>query len=77
MEKRKFSRQMAHEINRASAQGAFDHLVLVAPPHTMNGIRDELDTTTAAKVLGSLQKDLTKVPDHELASHLDEWARND
>jgi len=74
MEKQKFAHQVAHEINRVSADGAFDQLVLVAPAHTLNEIRDELDTTTAARLVGTLQKDLTKVPDHELASHLDEWA---
>lgn len=77
MEKQKFAHQVAHEINRASAQGGFDHLVLVAPAHALIEIRDELDTTTAAKLVGTLQKDLTKVPDHKLASHLDEWALND
>ena len=77
MEKQKFAHQVAHEINRASTQEAFDHLVLVAPAHTMNEIRNELDTTTGAKLIGQLQKDLIKVPDHELATHLDEWALND
>lgn len=74
MEKQKFERQVAREINRASALGAFDDLVLVAPAHALNEIRDELDTTTAAKLVGTLQKDLIKVPDHELSPHLDEWA---
>jgi len=74
MEKQKFAHQIADEINRASAKGAFDQLVLVAPAHTLNEIRDKLDTTTAAKLVGTLQKDLIKVPDHELAPHLDEWA---
>ena len=74
MEKQKFAHQVADEINRASAQGVFDQVVLVAPAHTLKEIRDKLDTTTAAKLVGTLQKDLTGVPDHELAPHLDEWA---
>jgi protein required for attachment to host cells len=77
MEKRKFAHQVAHEINRASAQEAFDDVVLVAPAHTLNEIRNELDATTAAKLIGSLQKDLIKVPDHELAPHLHEWVLQD
>src|SRR5213594_4365661 len=72
MEKQKFAHQVAHEINRASAQGAFEQVVLVAPAHTLKEIRDKLDTTTAAKLVGTLQKDLIRVPDHELAPHLDE-----
>src|SRR5881409_2171544 len=74
MEKGKFAHQVAHEINRASAKGAFDQVVLVAPAHTLKEIRGKLDTTTAAKLVGTLQKDLIRVPDHELAPHLDEWA---
>src|SRR5207244_9886840 len=74
MEKQKFAQQVAHEINRASAEGAFDELVLVAPAHTLKEIRDQLDTTTAARLVGTLQKDLTRVPDHALAPRLDEWA---
>ena len=74
MEKQEFAHQVADEINRASAQGVFDQVVLVAPAHTLKEIRDKLDTTTAAKLVGTLQKDLTKVPDHELGPHLDEWA---
>ena len=72
LEKEKFAHQLAEEINRASAQGAFDRLLLVAPARTLNEIRSKLDATTAAKLLGTLQKNLTGVPDHELAPHLDE-----
>ena len=77
MEKRKFAEQVAHEINRASGQGAFDRLVVVAPTHTLNEIRAQLDATTTAKLAGTLPKELIKVPDHELASHLYEWALDD
>lgn len=77
MEKQRFARQVGKEINRVSAQRVFDQLVLVAAAHTLNGIRDELDSTTAARLVGTLQRDLTKVPDHELAPHLDAWALRD
>lgn len=73
MEKQKFAHQVAQEVNRASAHGEFEAVVLVAPAHTLNEIRKELDATTAAKLIGTLQKDLTGVPDHELAPHLGEW----
>lgn len=78
LEKEKFAHRVADEINRASAQGAFDQVVLVAPTRTLKGIRDKLDTKTAAKLTGTMKKDLIKVPDHELAPHLGKWAaRND
>jgi len=74
MDKQKFAHQIAQDINHASARGDFDSVVLVAPAETLNEIRDALDTATTAKVIGTLRKDLTKVPDHELARHLDTWA---
>jgi protein required for attachment to host cells len=77
MEKQKFAKHVAQELNRASARNAFDQLVLVAPAHTLHEIHERLDTTTLAKMVDTLQKDLTKVPDSELARHLDEWAQCD
>ena len=66
---------MGHRINALSAEGAFDDLVVVAPPHAMNEILDALDTVTAGKIVGRLAKDLTKVPEHDLSPHLTEWVR--
>jgi len=50
-------------------------LVLVAPGHAMHDLRDGLSVTVTDKVTGSLVKDLTKTPDHDLTSHLAEWWR--
>ena len=70
LEKAKFAHHVARQLNEAAAEGRFDELVVVAPPHTLNGIREHLDTTTAAMVVGTLAKDLVKTPDHELWPHL-------
>jgi protein required for attachment to host cells len=51
----------------------FDRLVLVAPGHVLHDLRQALDQTASAKIVGSLAKDLTKTPDHDLMSHLAEW----
>jgi protein required for attachment to host cells len=75
IEKQRFAQVVAREIDRVSAEGGFDHLVVVAPAHTLNEIRDALGAAAVAKVVGTLQKDLTKVPDHELPQHLTEWVR--
>jgi protein required for attachment to host cells len=77
MEKRRFAGQVADEINRESARNAFEQLVLVAPAHTLRELRGRLDGSTSAKIVGTLQKDLTRVPDHELAGHLEEWVLGD
>ena len=62
-------------MNKASAEGLFDELVLIAPPKAMPHIRERLDRGTAEKLIGALTKDLTKLPDHDLGTHLAEWAQ--
>jgi protein required for attachment to host cells len=44
--------------------------VLVAPPRVLTELQDKLSKTIAGLAGDSLQKDLTKVPDHDLAEHL-------
>jgi protein required for attachment to host cells len=51
----------------------FDRLVLVAPDHALHDLRAALGETPRAKIVGTLAKDLTKVPDHGLMPHLSEW----
>jgi protein required for attachment to host cells len=73
--KEKFAHAIADQLNAAAAAGAFDELVIVAPSHTLSAIRQELDTTTGAKIIGTLQKDLLKIPDAELWPHVRHWVR--
>lgn len=75
LEKERFARAVADELNAAQAVGAFDELVIVALPHTLTAIRQELDTITDARIIGTLHKDLTKIPDEELWPHLRAWVR--
>ena len=48
----------------------FDALVLVAPAHSLEAIEGALDSAVAAKLTGTVSKDLIKVPDDELWPHL-------
>ncbi len=75
MAKQRFLQSVAAQINQADAEGAFDELVLAAPAGEIAELRDALDRGAAAKVIGTLGKDLVKVPDHELGPHLAQWAR--
>jgi protein required for attachment to host cells len=54
-----------------SRQGDFDRLILVAPPRALGLLRKSLPDTVASKVTGEIGKDLTQLPNAELASHLD------
>ena len=71
--KQSFLAEVARELNEREKSGDFDRLVLVAPGHALHDLREGLSKAVAAKVVGSLGKDLTKTPDHDLASHLAEW----
>jgi protein required for attachment to host cells len=73
MEKERFAQAIAEQLNLASARGEFSQLLLVAPSRTLGELRDALDAATRAKLVGTLEKDLVKTPDHELSSHLREW----
>ncbi|MBU6499459.1 MAG: host attachment protein [Rhodospirillales bacterium] len=73
LEKEKFAHLIGASLNAAAGAGQFSELVLVAPPHVLAAMRATLDTTTGAMVVGTLGKDLIKVPDHELQPHLAEW----
>lgn len=75
MEKEKFARLVAERLNAASAAEEFDELVIVAPAHTLHEVREELDVGAAAKLVGTLEKDLVKMPDHALSPHVRKWVR--
>jgi protein required for attachment to host cells len=72
--KEKFADAIAQQLD-AGATGAFDELVVVAPPRVLSKILEALNPATDAKVIGTLAKDLVKVPDDELCTHLRPWAR--
>ena len=69
--KEAFSRKTAEDINKAAKESKFDELVIVAPARVLGEIRDHLDTQTKKRVVAELSKDLTPVPDGDLAKHLD------
>jgi protein required for attachment to host cells len=69
----KFAAWVADQLNRAV--NSYDELVLVAPAHTLNTIRKELNTVAAKKLIDTLGKDLTKIPSGELWPHLRQWVR--
>ena len=71
--KRQFAVEVGHLINEHDQLHAFDRLVLVAPGHALHDLREALAKPAAAKLVGSLTKDLLKVADHDLTSHLAEW----
>ena len=69
-EKEKFAREMAKVLDQANNAGAYDRLILVAPPKTLGDLRGALANATRKKVTGELDKDLTQITLGELPGHL-------
>jgi len=68
--KEEFIRTVGAELAGLQKEGSFDELVLVAPPGVIRELKDALTKPVAERVVKELHKDLTKVPDHDLTSHL-------
>jgi protein required for attachment to host cells len=68
--KEDFVKHVAGEIDAEHGRKSFDKLVLVAPPRVLTELKEKLSAAMAKLSADSLQKDLTKVPDHDLAEHL-------
>jgi protein required for attachment to host cells len=68
--KEDFIAAVADALAEEQKAGNFDELVLVAPPGVIAELKDALSKPTAEIVIRELHKDLTKVPDHDLTSHL-------
>jgi protein required for attachment to host cells len=68
--KQDFIKLVADELAVEHGRGAFDQLMLVAPPGVLTELKQRLAKPIADLVVRDLQKDLTKVPDHDLTEHL-------
>ena len=69
-EKHLFAVSMAKVLDEAAERGAFDRLVLVAPPKTLGALRAALKPRTRKMVIAEVGKDLTHVPVQGLTGHL-------
>jgi protein required for attachment to host cells len=68
--KEDFVKLVADELAIEHQRGQFDQLMLVAPPGVLTELKEKLAKPVADLVVKDLQKDLTKVPDHDLTEHL-------
>ena len=67
----RFARRLADDINHKIDHHAIDRFVLVAPARMLSALTAALSTAARDKLAGSIAKDLTKTPNHEL----DAWLR--
>jgi len=68
--KEDFVKLVAEEIEAEHGRDQFDRLVLIAPPRVLTELKQKPSKPMAKIVVNDLQKDLTKVPDHDLTEHL-------
>jgi len=66
-----FAGQIAARLDSALKRDAYDRLVLVAPAHMLGDLRKAITPEMREVVLAEVAKDLTKVPNDEVASHLE------
>ncbi len=70
--KYEFARELAHRLEDAAHRDRFARLVLIAAPKTLGDLRELLPPPVKARIVAEIDKDLTKVPRHELGRHLGE-----
>jgi protein required for attachment to host cells len=73
--KRSYLEMLAGDLDKRLADGDFDRLVVVAPPHALGVLRSAFSERVKSVVSGELAKDLTKTPDEELGPHLEDYVR--
>jgi protein required for attachment to host cells len=67
-----FARDVVRLLDEKSKSGAFDRLIVVAPPQFLGDLRTVMPQQLQAAVAAEVAKDLSKLPLHELQDHLRE-----
>jgi protein required for attachment to host cells len=70
LEEQRFAASLVSRLDKEAEHSNFDRLVLVAPPTMLGDLRAALTPRLAQRVAATLDKDLTKTPDHKLVQHL-------
>lgn len=68
-----FSRDLIERMRLGANEHRFSQLLLVAPPAMLGALRSHLDEGLRERVIAELDKDLTRIPAHELPEHLAQW----
>jgi protein required for attachment to host cells len=65
-----FADQLATMLAKYAASNSFDRLVIVAPPTMLGHLRNVMPPAVRAKIIAEIDKDLTKVPNVEISTHI-------
>jgi protein required for attachment to host cells len=69
-QKNKFANYLADFLSEALQAGVFYRLIIAAPPVTLGDLRSAISPQVKATVVAEFAHDLTKIPNHEIGSHL-------
>jgi protein required for attachment to host cells len=72
-EAERFAMEVAQALDRGRNSRAFQKIVLVASPHFHGLLNKHINKHVAELVSEHVDKDLTGVPDHEMAAKLNEY----
>jgi protein required for attachment to host cells len=67
-----FASQLAAMLAGYVRTNAFDRLIIVAPSAMLGGLRKMIGPNVREKIVAEIDKDLTKIPNSEISTHLDE-----
>jgi protein required for attachment to host cells len=70
--KRDFARDVAEILKEKAKDGAFDNLILVAPPQMLGNLRPLLSDEIGGKLIGEVNKDYTQLTPREIKQQLEE-----
>ena len=68
-----FARSLMDDLDRKHAAGAFDRLLIVAPPQALGDLRHHLSSALKTALIAEIGKDWTKLRDDEVAQHLGDY----
>lgn len=61
-QKERFASELAEKLYQMAHAGAYEKLILVAPPQVLGVVRDEMHQEVAAKLIATIDKTLTNHP---------------
>lgn len=66
IEKTRFAKEISGRLYKLAHAGRFEKLVIVAPPHTLGDLRQNLHDEVRSRVIAEVDKTLTQHPVHEI-----------
>ncbi len=66
-----FAKDVARFVEQKAIDKSYERLVVVAPPHMLSDLRKALGQKSKALLVAEIDKDLTKIPVHDLPGHLE------